>query len=128
MRPAGKGPLDSLYFTYPIFPAGHAPERHDLLTVHAETGAGLLQRWNLPDRVVEGVRHHHARPQGLVGNLERLVAASGSFARELGAGGPERSMSLHEAAQLVQAGRRPEDLLAAIDDEVTRRTAIVRDS
>ena len=27
MRPAGKGPLDSLYFQYPIFPAGHAPER-----------------------------------------------------------------------------------------------------
>src|ERR1700752_439891 len=27
MRPAGKGPLDSLYFHYPIFPAGHAPER-----------------------------------------------------------------------------------------------------
>ena len=27
MRPAGKGPLDSLYFHYPIFPVGHAPER-----------------------------------------------------------------------------------------------------
>ena len=25
MRPAGKGPLDSLYFHYPIFPVGHAP-------------------------------------------------------------------------------------------------------
>lgn len=27
MRPAGKGPLDSLYFHYPIFPVGHAPAR-----------------------------------------------------------------------------------------------------
>jgi len=106
----------------------HASERHDLLAVHAETGADLLGRWNIPTRVVEGVRHHHARPAALVGNLERLVAASGAFARELGAGGPERSMSLHEAAQLVQAGRRPDDLLAAIDDEVTRRTAVVRES
>src|ERR1700733_14046982 len=26
MRPAGKGPLDSLYFDYPTFPAGRAPE------------------------------------------------------------------------------------------------------
>ena len=25
MRPAGKGPLDSLYFDYPLFPAGSAP-------------------------------------------------------------------------------------------------------
>ena len=26
MRPAGKGPLDSLYFNYPSFPARHVPE------------------------------------------------------------------------------------------------------
>src|SRR5438876_12041340 len=26
MRPAGKGPLDSLYFDYPLFPAERAPE------------------------------------------------------------------------------------------------------
>jgi 3-(3-hydroxy-phenyl)propionate hydroxylase len=26
MRPAGKGPLDSLYFNYPAFPARHVPE------------------------------------------------------------------------------------------------------
>ena len=26
MRPAGKGPLDSLYFHYPHFPARHVPE------------------------------------------------------------------------------------------------------
>ena len=37
-------------------------------------------------------------------------------------------MSVHEAAELGQAGRRPDDLLAAIDDEVTRRTAVVRES
>jgi 3-(3-hydroxy-phenyl)propionate hydroxylase len=41
MRPAGKGPLDSLYFDYPIFPVGHAPERegkrarHPVVTVGA---------------------------------------------------------------------------------------------
>ncbi|MFL6817260.1 MAG: FAD-dependent monooxygenase [Bradyrhizobium sp.] len=41
MRPAGKGPLDSLYFKYPRFPAPHAPElagvagRHPVVIVGA---------------------------------------------------------------------------------------------
>ena len=44
MRPAGKGPLDSLYFRYPIFPAGHAPEREGLHTRHPVVivGAGPI--------------------------------------------------------------------------------------
>jgi 3-(3-hydroxy-phenyl)propionate hydroxylase len=40
MRPAGKGPLDSLYFTYPIFPIGHAPEREGQRTRHPVVIAG----------------------------------------------------------------------------------------
>ncbi len=40
MRPAGKGPLDSLYFTYPIFPVGHAPERDGAPTRHPVVIAG----------------------------------------------------------------------------------------
>jgi 3-(3-hydroxy-phenyl)propionate hydroxylase len=41
MRPAGKGPLDSLYFDYPLFPAERAPEldgaaaRHPVVIVGA---------------------------------------------------------------------------------------------
>ena len=92
-----------------------------------EAGADLLRRWNLPDRVVEGVQRHRARPAALVGGLERLVAAASSFARELGAGGPDRTMPPLEAARLVMADGRPGDLLEAIEDEVTRRTAVVRE-
>lgn len=99
---------------------------HANADAHVDAGADLLRRWNLPDRVVDGVRHHHARPAALVGGLERLVAAAGAFAHELGAGGPERPLPLLEASRLVMANRRPDDLLGAIDDEVTRRTAIVR--
>jgi 3-(3-hydroxy-phenyl)propionate hydroxylase len=40
MRPAGKGPLDSLYFQYPIFPVGHAPERDGAPTRHPVVIAG----------------------------------------------------------------------------------------
>src|SRR5437016_4001459 len=44
MRPAGKGPLDSLYFHYPIFPVGHAPERAGKRTRHPVVivGAGPI--------------------------------------------------------------------------------------
>jgi 3-(3-hydroxy-phenyl)propionate hydroxylase len=44
MRPAGKGPLDSLYFDYPIFPVGDAPERDGRAATHPVVivGAGPI--------------------------------------------------------------------------------------
>jgi 3-(3-hydroxy-phenyl)propionate hydroxylase len=44
MRPAGKGPLDSLYFTYPHFPARHVPELDGSAARHAVVivGAGPI--------------------------------------------------------------------------------------
>lgn len=34
MRPQGRGPLESLYFTYPQFDAARAPELDGDLTIH----------------------------------------------------------------------------------------------
>jgi 3-(3-hydroxy-phenyl)propionate hydroxylase len=44
MRPAGKGPLDSLYFDYPIFAARHVPELDDVVATHPVVivGAGPI--------------------------------------------------------------------------------------
>ena len=44
MRPAGKGPLDSLYFAYPNFPARDVPELHGVAARHkvAIVGAGPI--------------------------------------------------------------------------------------
>ncbi len=57
MRPAGKGPLDSLYFHYPHFPARHVPEldgiaaRHPVVIVGAGpigmTAALVLARYGI---------------------------------------------------------------------------------
>ena len=57
MRPAGKGPLDSLYFQYPHFPARHVPEldgsaaRHPVVIVGAGpigmTAALVLARYGI---------------------------------------------------------------------------------
>jgi 3-(3-hydroxy-phenyl)propionate hydroxylase len=44
MRPAGKGPLESLYFDYPRFAARHVPELDGVVTRHPVliVGAGPI--------------------------------------------------------------------------------------
>ena len=44
MRPAGKGPLDSLYFDYPIFAARHVAELDGVAAPHPVVIVGRLQR------------------------------------------------------------------------------------
>ena len=63
MRPAGKGPLESLYFNYPIFPARRVPEldgataRHPVLIVGAGpigmTAALVLARYGIRSVLLE---------------------------------------------------------------------------
>jgi 3-(3-hydroxy-phenyl)propionate hydroxylase len=63
MRPAGRGPLDSLYFRYPIFPAKDVPElhgpgaKHRVVIVGAGpmgmTAALILARHGVPSVLLE---------------------------------------------------------------------------
>jgi 3-(3-hydroxy-phenyl)propionate hydroxylase len=63
MRPAGRGPLDSLYFNYPIFEAGRAPEldgerpQHPVVIIGAGpigmTAALTLARYGVRSVVVD---------------------------------------------------------------------------
>jgi 3-(3-hydroxy-phenyl)propionate hydroxylase len=63
MRPAGKGPLESLYFKYPTFPPGRAPElagvaaRHPVVIVGAGpigmTAALVLARYGIRSVLIE---------------------------------------------------------------------------
>jgi 3-(3-hydroxy-phenyl)propionate hydroxylase len=63
MRPAGKGPLDSLYFDYPLFPAERAPEldgaavRHPVVIVGAGpigmTAALSLARYGIRSVLID---------------------------------------------------------------------------
>jgi 3-(3-hydroxy-phenyl)propionate hydroxylase len=63
MRPAGKGPLDSLYFHYPHFPARHVPEldgsaaRHPVVIVGAGpigmTAALVLARYGIRSVLID---------------------------------------------------------------------------
>ncbi len=91
---------------------------------HASTGAALLARWNLPDRIVAAVQQHHTRPSGLTAPLDRVLAASHAFAAALGVGSPEKSMTVAEAVQIVNlADLRQSVLLAEIESELTSLTS-----
>ena len=93
-------------------------------TDHASTGAALLARWNLPDRVVTAVQQHHTRPSGLTAPLDKIVAAAHAFAGALGVPTPEKSMTTAEATQLTNLGDvRQSVLMAEIEAELTSITS-----
>lgn len=66
-----------------------AAERAVLGIDHAEVGADLLEQWNLPDRIVKAVRHHHC-PGAAAGEdpdcLIALVHLADALCMELGIG------------------------------------------
>jgi 3-(3-hydroxy-phenyl)propionate hydroxylase len=100
MRPAGKGPLESLYFKYPAFPAGQAPElegvaaRHPVVIVGAGpigmTAALVLARHGIRSVLIERKDTFNdgsraiciARPSMHI--LERIGAVAPFVAKALG--------------------------------------------
>jgi 3-(3-hydroxy-phenyl)propionate hydroxylase len=100
MRPAGKGPLDSLYFTYPNFPARRVPEldgiaaRHPVAIVGAGpigmTAALVLARYGVRSVLIERKNTFNdgsraiciARPSMHI--LERIGAVAPFVAKALG--------------------------------------------
>jgi putative nucleotidyltransferase with HDIG domain len=52
-------PLNGFNFHLPTSAESFAAERTAYECNHAEVGALLLEKWNLPPRLVAGVRHHH---------------------------------------------------------------------
>ncbi|TXT46347.1 MAG: signal transduction protein [Limisphaerales bacterium] len=59
-------------------------ERHVLDTDHAELGARLLARWNLPARIVEAVAEHHAPKPLPRASLSAVVHLANCLAHGLG--------------------------------------------
>jgi len=53
---------------------------------HAEAGARLLERWNLPASLVSAVRHHHAPQAAATSPLNALVHVADTICLTLGVG------------------------------------------
>ncbi len=51
---------------------------------HAEVGAALLTRWNLPENIAEAVAHHHAPPLQPAPALSSIVHLANLIAHEAG--------------------------------------------
>lgn len=68
----------------------HLVERESLKVSHAEVGAYLLERWNLPDRLVQACRYHHDPSQAPDENrtLCQLVHLSDFACTRNGIAGP----------------------------------------
>jgi CheY-like chemotaxis protein len=85
----------------------HEVEREQLGITHAEVGALVLDRWDLPHAVTEAVAHHHlpARlvPQGLDA-VAAVHAANALFADATAPGDTATEESLLDRAWLRQAG------------------------
>ena len=62
-------------------------EREILGFDHAEAGARLLERWNLPDGLVSAVRHHHAPGEATIPSpLPGLIHVADAICLTLGIG------------------------------------------
>lgn len=92
---------------------------------HARIGSGLLSRWNLPERIVLAVETHHSIVDSSVSPLAKLIIAGHAFAEELGAHGPEASVSMIEAMHILRLDMRPATLLDDIEEELVIQTAVL---
>lgn len=88
-------------------------------TNHAEIGAWMAEKWNLPEQLINCVRYHHIPQNELevkldkeTTDLTRIVAASEWFANYMGF----RNWTLeHDRPKLFAIG---DDILDFIDDEI----------
>lgn len=85
---------------------------------HGRIAAGLLTRWNLPDRVVRAVDTHHSIVDSSVSPLAKIVIAGHAFTEELGANGPEAAVSVIEALHIMRLEVRPERVIEEIEEEL----------
>jgi putative nucleotidyltransferase with HDIG domain len=106
---------------------GESTSRIATAVEHSDQGADLLRRWNLPDRIVAAVRTHHATASLLTPPLTRAVVVGHALAEELGASGPERSISMIEAMDLAELGTmRHAVLLDEVEAEIESVTSALR--
>ncbi|MCU1361526.1 MAG: putative domain HDIG-containing protein [Ilumatobacteraceae bacterium] len=88
-------------------------------TDHSGTGADLLARWNLPDRIVAAVHQHHTRTNALNAPLDRMIVAAHGLVGAMGVPCPERSISPTEALGLVNlTDIRQKVVLGQIESEL----------
>lgn len=103
-------------------------EEHEFHTSHNQVGARLLERWNLPERLVRAVRHHHVNPELVGDEFSRIIVVGHIVANAVtGAAGRETPPSLSEA--LAVAGlslERPSALVAECERELVSIGAFLK--
>ena len=87
--------------------AGVAAERSILGTNHAEVGAFLLKKWNLPEEIIDAVKNHHATPVGNAPRLSAIVSLADAIAHSAastpGSVSPEMEKTLFRVLNVDQS-------------------------
>jgi putative nucleotidyltransferase with HDIG domain len=97
---------------------------------HARLGADLLDRWNLPERMVNAVRLHHTpAPEVLPDTTSRLLAAAHTLAGHLDdAVGRDKDLELSEALALIELAEKPSAVLAEIERELHTAASFLKEA
>lgn len=82
---------------------------------HAQVGALVAKRWNLPDAICHAIYHHHQPIQAEKSMLmARVVEVADDLANEAGVGGWPASEAGHEASESTFALQLSEDQLQEV--------------
>ncbi len=109
--------------------ASNAPDAEPGLSLtspeeRAESGARLLKRWNMPDRIVAAAASSAGRVNATSPTIVRAVRAAHAVAEALGATSPDRSIGLAEALELTGLRTvRQSALVAEVESEITAVTS-----
>ena len=103
-------------------------ESNILQYTHAEIGASLMERWNLPQHLVEAVQFHHLPNQITINQqLCALIHLADILARALlcGNGGDKRIPPIQQIAWDATGFHKDEmdDILKSVRDDVIRASA-----
>lgn len=93
---------------------------------HVEVGALVLQRWNFPPELVEGVRMHHAEPakaEGGAPTIAAVVRFSNGLAKQLGVGFYSGEGRNDRLLQLSRPLELPIEAVTELSEELVARYA-----
>ncbi|HJN78079.1 MAG TPA: HDOD domain-containing protein [Myxococcota bacterium] len=105
-------------------------ERQILGCDHSEVGASVARMWNLPEELVEGIRHHHdpsQAPSGPMQTMADLVHVADALAHMFGfgcdVGGLRRAVQEDSAMRLGLSAEHVDEVVTTSVPDIEERVS-----